>query len=65
MKVEFPRMAGHRLICSVRRKSTLAGWFLEKDDYSLEVLPGVDAAFCLSMCIALDEFNRDQDQGRR
>lgn len=47
---------GGRLLAYASRQITAAELFLDRQTYDLTVMPGVDSALCVLLCIAFDEF---------
>ena len=47
------------VIATISRQLSLKEIFFKKQDYIVTIAPGVDAAFIVMVCVALDEFTRE------
>lgn len=47
---------GGRLLAYASRRVTMAEIFADRQTYDLNIMPGVDVALCVLLCIAFDEF---------
>ena len=48
-----------QVIATVSRQISIKEIFFKKQDYIVTIAPGVDAAFIVMVCVALDEFTRE------